>query len=318
MGHLGHKSIMSIPSKIFFYWDGPNMSSTYERNIEHVRILNSDWDVKVVDDNFCLPILEKNFPEYVSLYKKIVIPAAKSDIMRLALLYEYGGWYIDCDMRPRVTLDYWDYSNKSLYLFWVLNGKKKALSNNFIGAAPGHPFMKKALKIIFSFLEKRFFINSVYNSTGPNAVFCAIGSYVHDRATEFQEMDYSVIDVIGDNTKGSWTYQENCGIWHDEQNPPVFYPHVSLDRIESLDAFHYYCKTFDKYPENRAENYGKLLQRAGVHYLHKHNLIQEISELTEEFLPYIKDKEYFKRLADKYKEKGCRDLARKFYRIYEA
>lgn len=308
---------MTVSNKVFFYWDGPNISSAYERNIEHVRIINPDRDVKVVDDSFCIPILRQIFPEYVSLYKKIVIPAAKSDIMRLVLLYEYGGWYIDCDMRPRTSLDYWDYSNKDLYVFWVLNGNKKTISNNFIGGAAGHPFFKKALKVIFSFLETRFFINSVYHSTGPNAVFCAAGSYLHDSGVEFQEMDYRVIDVIGDKTKGSWTYQENCGIWHDEQNPPKFYPHIPLDRIESQEAFHYFCKVFDEFPENRAENYGRLLQRAGVHYLHKHNFVQEIADLTEKFWPYIKDKEYFKKLSDKYKEKGYRDLAKKFYDLYE-
>src|SRR5262249_10312582 len=43
-----------------------------------------------------IPLIERYFPYCLDLYKAIRIAAAKSDIARLLLLYEFGGLYVDC------------------------------------------------------------------------------------------------------------------------------------------------------------------------------------------------------------------------------
>lgn len=43
-----------------------------------------------------LAIVQQLFPQHVEAYANIRIPSARSDIARLALLYKYGGLYIDC------------------------------------------------------------------------------------------------------------------------------------------------------------------------------------------------------------------------------
>ena len=55
----------------------------------------------VLGDRDILPLVERYFPMYTDLYKKIRLPAAKSDVARLLVLYEFGGVYTDCHMGIR-------------------------------------------------------------------------------------------------------------------------------------------------------------------------------------------------------------------------
>jgi len=43
-----------------------------------------------------VPLIAKYFPVYVGIFDAIRIPAAKADVARLILLYEFGGLYVDC------------------------------------------------------------------------------------------------------------------------------------------------------------------------------------------------------------------------------
>jgi hypothetical protein len=51
---------------------------------------------RALGDNDIEPLLGAILPEYVQLYRRIRLEAAKSDIARLALIHEFGGLYIDC------------------------------------------------------------------------------------------------------------------------------------------------------------------------------------------------------------------------------
>jgi FkbM family methyltransferase len=76
---------------IFTYWTGPSnldqeFSDFWQAHVPEFRVF-SDEDV--------LPIIESRHPELSLLYRRIRIPACRSDIARLILLEEFGGLYID-------------------------------------------------------------------------------------------------------------------------------------------------------------------------------------------------------------------------------
>lgn len=298
--------MFKVEKNIFFYWTGGQLPELYKKNVDYTKLVNPDYRTLVVDDDFCIPVLSRLVPDAVDLYQKISIPAVKSDIMRMALLYEFGGWYVDCDMRPRVSLDYWASMDFDLYLFWVNNSNKVSIQNCFLGGRAGHEFFRHALNTFFRILEDGGFNYHVYKVTGPDAVLAASGGYLHDAETRFEQMDYAYIDVFGEVSKGSWTYQECCGIVHDRDDPPIIRTNVDLSRIESLTAFEYFVSVFDRYPATQARNYGKLLSRAGVHYVHKHKINDVITELSLKYADHISDATYFSRLTEKLEEQGDR------------
>jgi Glycosyltransferase sugar-binding region containing DXD motif len=78
---------------IFAYWDSPD----YTMLSEMIAAWREHFpQFLVLGDHDVVPLIERYFPKYTDLYKKIRLPAAKSDVARLLVLYEFGGLYIDC------------------------------------------------------------------------------------------------------------------------------------------------------------------------------------------------------------------------------
>ncbi len=59
-------------------------------------------EFRVFTDEDVIPLLPQNF---VQIYKLIRLPSAKSDIARLILLREFGGFYLDAHMGPTAPSD---------------------------------------------------------------------------------------------------------------------------------------------------------------------------------------------------------------------
>ncbi len=208
----------------------------------------------------------------------------------MILLYQFGGWYLDCDTKPRCSIDYFEEKGKDLYLFWVKSNKGKlTILGTPIGGASKHPFFLHAAEIFFELLRSRLNNHSVYPNTGPAAILAAAGAFINLGATKYKEADYSYVDVEGDETKGSWTYQEACGILIDDDNPCKFHSSRNVDQIGSLEAFVYFTKMFDRFPQTMANNYRKLLLKAGNHYVMEHKLNNEIVDLS---LKYVNPEEH--------------------------
>jgi mannosyltransferase OCH1-like enzyme len=78
---------------IFCYWHGT------ERDL--IREAVDAWrdyfvGFRVIGDSDVEPMIARRFPRYLEVYRKIRLPACKSDIARLVALDEWGGLYVDC------------------------------------------------------------------------------------------------------------------------------------------------------------------------------------------------------------------------------
>jgi hypothetical protein len=90
--------IESPARRVFAYWAGDDQSK--------IESFKAHWreafpDFAVFSDAEVLPLLEKHFPQHVDLFRSIRIPTPKSDIARYLVLYEFGGFYVDCHMGIR-------------------------------------------------------------------------------------------------------------------------------------------------------------------------------------------------------------------------
>lgn len=307
---------MTINKNIFFYWTGSEIPNAFRRNIEYTKLICPDHEVRVVGDDVCRPLVEQYFPDELRLYDAIAIPAAKSDIARILLLYHFGGWYLDCDTQLRTNIDHWEEEDIDLYLFLRRNENNRLLiPNRFIGGRREHPFFLRAIKLFFSLLKSKFNHYSVYKTTGPDALLAAYGVYLEAPMTRLSEIKSELLQTCRGKSTGSWKYQQNCGIWYNDDNPPNFKPNPRfIKQYEKLDAFRFYCSVFDWYPDTRQNNYVSLLNSMGCRYLKRHNLVEEIDALTEEFKDSFTNGDYFHRLAQTYRELG----ERKYYRKYLA
>lgn len=99
--------------------------------------------------------------------------AGKADIIRLVVLYQHGGIYIDADsviMKPEKFAEFLETNKAAVFFGWEnltaartrklgnlgpgLTGARKLVANGLIGAEAEHPFLKKLLGGLVSNSEK--------------------------------------------------------------------------------------------------------------------------------------------------------------------
>ena len=90
--------MIHIPRILHMIWIGPE-PFPFEKNLETYKKCNPDWKIMFWTD--------KNIPKLqnAAIYKEIpsIVYATKADLLRIELLYKYGGIYVDADstcLRP--------------------------------------------------------------------------------------------------------------------------------------------------------------------------------------------------------------------------
>lgn len=85
---------------IFFFWD-KDIPKIYLDHLTALQNLWKNYKIHLITDDYINQYYLLHDPEFCKIYNKISIGAAKSDIVRLLLLYEYGGLYLDIMNYPR-------------------------------------------------------------------------------------------------------------------------------------------------------------------------------------------------------------------------
>ena len=85
---------------IFFFWD-KDIPEVYKKHISEMQQKWSDYRVHLIDDDFILDYYTKHDCEFRDIYKKISLGAAKADLVRLLLMYNYGGLFMDIMNYPK-------------------------------------------------------------------------------------------------------------------------------------------------------------------------------------------------------------------------
>ena len=80
-------------TRVFAYWDGEDRTAIAEF-MDHWSGHFPGFHVYGNDE--VASLLRRHFPEHADIFSAIQIPAAKADIARLVVLYEFGGLYVDC------------------------------------------------------------------------------------------------------------------------------------------------------------------------------------------------------------------------------
>ena len=128
---------LRIPLIIHQIWVGPHpfpaplkkFQETWQAlHPEWVYILWTDENVKTLD------LINRQLYESTNDYRE------KADILRLELLYQFGGIYADLDFKCLKPFDSFHY----LYDFYVgiaVNNVNEILANGLVASAPGHPIL---------------------------------------------------------------------------------------------------------------------------------------------------------------------------------
>jgi mannosyltransferase OCH1-like enzyme len=151
---------MKIPKKIHFIWVGGNKPKWTEIFVNEVKKINYDYEVfEWTEDNLDFEIQNKDS------YENCLNMGAKSDILRMEILFNHGGIYMDYD-----NLQIKKFDDLLEYEFFAgsheLNPKE--IWFGVVGSIPKHPICKKYLDDldIKSTIGKNQ-IDRVMEETGP-------------------------------------------------------------------------------------------------------------------------------------------------------
>lgn len=154
-----------IPKLIHQIWLGSPLPNKYKKWQSTWQNMGPDWQYKLWTDADVkeLKLFNQNF------YDSETNWGAKSDILRIEILYKYGGIYVDTDFEC-VDPDLFRVfnSNFDFYAgFHPADIKLFALENALIASVPKHPILKGYIQE----LKNNYSIyNNLLSRTGPGAL----------------------------------------------------------------------------------------------------------------------------------------------------
>jgi mannosyltransferase OCH1-like enzyme len=168
---------MAIPKVIYQTYKTAQLPPVTRFFVNIMRRRNPHYQYEFYDDERIKQFfLDEYGPEVAAAYRRIAIGAAKADFFRYAVLYRFGGIYLDIDGYTLKKLDNMllpddsavitSERNPGLYVQWALVYDK------------GHPFLKRTMEKVLDNIRHNRYPHDVHRMTGPSVYSAAINECI--------------------------------------------------------------------------------------------------------------------------------------------
>lgn len=214
----------NIPRKIFQFWhDKHSVPPDYARAFECNRLMNPHFEFMLIDDAFVDSLLQEHFGGLlVRLYRMNRVPASRCDMARLAVLYHYGGVYLDASLKLHGRLDpIADTIDDTAFLMrddmpkYQADPSRAHLSNGFIISRQASPLIGRCLLEIAQTLTSGQSNTDVLNATGPGVINRVAGTAGKDTYVKlsFKELKSGFLEHLRiSGLRNSWRTLQTKGI----------------------------------------------------------------------------------------------------------
>jgi len=163
--------------------------------------------------------------ELLVFYQENKIPASRSDIARLLLLYHYGGIYLDAAMEVSNSIGQLTDNDPEIVVArrddFTLD--RPHICSSPLGAIPRCRFIDEAIAMVRYNIRHRLFNNNVWKATGPHTLNLLLPKYAE--LYKIEEHKFSQL------LKTFFVYRRVHGVsnsWGTEQGHGIYEPlHVS-------------------------------------------------------------------------------------------
>ena len=132
-----------IPRRIIQFWD-KDVPQDVQKLMQTWRTFNPQYEYHLYNDEIARQFLDENFDNRVlSAYDSCAFPEMKSDILRYAALYIYGGFYVDADESCISAIE--NVIDIESELVTYKRPLTQVWAIGFIGCIPRHPVLHDAL-----------------------------------------------------------------------------------------------------------------------------------------------------------------------------
>lgn len=143
-----------IPKRIIQTNKSLDLSLIEKAAVANVKLLHPDFEYLFFDDEQVAKFIEKEFPEYIDVFRSFLVPIQRVDFFRYLAVYRLGGFYLDMDvfLASRVS----DLLNEGcVFPFEALtinaflrqeHNMDWEVGNYAFGARAGHPFLRAVIE----------------------------------------------------------------------------------------------------------------------------------------------------------------------------
>lgn len=168
-----HKSLVMIPKILHQTFKSNQLPWLTQWHINRILNRNPEYTYEFYDDDRICEMIQHNYGTNLrNLYDRINIGAAKADLFRYTVLYQFGGIYLDIDSSIKINLDHYILptdqaiicfeSMMEFYVQWALI------------FAPKHRFLERTIELIIQNIEANSYPYDVHKMTGPTVYTRAI------------------------------------------------------------------------------------------------------------------------------------------------
>jgi mannosyltransferase OCH1-like enzyme len=168
------------------------------------------WNLKDCEELIC-----DKYPEYICIWNEFRFPIQRVDFIRYVILYECGGFYVDCDVYPIQDLE--SLLNLSQVFTSWNNDAKKLPYNAVMGSEKGNPlFTRICYDVILRVPEKQN--KKIYDTWKGRLVFQTTGHHMLKRHVP-KDSIYDLLMVYNEKKKLNITspnpyfYDNNISSW---------------------------------------------------------------------------------------------------------
>ena len=166
----------AVPDRLHQAWLGSAVPEDVQRLVSRWEGLHPTWEHRLIDDRSALDLIHRRArPGEREAFAAAPSPTWRADLLRLILLDEFGGFWVDADDLPLGALD----DLRSPAGFVAVQEPFGALGNHLIGAGPDHPAVTGALEEVVQNLRAGA-RESPWLASGPGPLTRAFARHLAD------------------------------------------------------------------------------------------------------------------------------------------
>ncbi|UJR21116.1 hypothetical protein I4U23_024216 [Adineta vaga] len=198
--NLSMSSSLSTPYIIHqTFRDMNSIPLNWQQASNSCRSLHPNYQYKFWSDKQGRDLIKQEFPSLLSTYDSYPYNIQRADVIRLVVLYVYGGIYIDFDIFCLKSLDH-----LLKYEFILPKTSPVGLSNDIIISKPKHPFL---FQILNNLPNANRYIFSKY----PTVMFSTGPMFLTKEAWKYPNR--SSLDILSPELYGKYIFNSSYSLF---------------------------------------------------------------------------------------------------------
>lgn len=218
-------SQLAIPRRLIYFWHQPSeIPDSILWAIEQTRLRHPDYEIVFGNDQaICQFLKHRGLFELLFLYRNNQIPASRSDLARLILLFAFGGIYLDAAMEIQGSFDNWIHPANDLVLVrrddlprYQYGNSLPHVVNGLMASKSKNALILAALNQAILHLRSGQYNHDVWHATGANCLNLHLSTYCQNYQILYKNFSQLKDDFFvyrrDPTVSNVWRLQESRGI----------------------------------------------------------------------------------------------------------